>query len=1111
MSSSIYIRPDNVDTSDYDDAALTSAVSEIRTNISQTNSTVDDLASIVNSQATTITQTSNKVDTLQTSVASVESVNHTQDTNINTHNNNITYLTTNSLSHAASITSLINKDVSNQNKFTLIDGEIATLQGYHGTHSTRIASVESKVAEIQNDPTIATNAASIALIQGQITNQFSSSSIHVNNITSDANILNINTTGVNQVMNIGTSGITNTINIGNSTTQVNMVGKTNIIEQIDLAVNDKTITLNKNGTLASAFSSGIELEENNSIVGYVKTSSDRSRWELKAPANASIFRTPISTSGDAGKFLRIDSSGNTLWDFVPTSSATATGNQGSIQYNNGGALAGSNIITDGTNIQVGKVSSTNNQLILNKDGGVSSSSGIYIEESGINVGYAKITADRSRWELKAPNSSSLFRTPLVQGLSGQVLKTDGNNTSYWDYETVGSTATQGLQGSLQYNNSGVLGGSNLITDGNNLTVNGILTANELNVSSFTNLSNIVNAASSSPVVNALVKYDASGNVYGSKLIASNRVETATMISPNGTLYLGAQSGSIVNIGSSSSTINLTGNVGNIMASDITANKISPTSIDTETINSTSGIMNIGASAGSTINIGSSTSNVNIVGTLNNIVVNDLFVKDKTIVLNKGGAIGSAVGSGIFFEEGGSIASGYMKISDDRNRIELKAHGGPSFNTPLSAANSNGNIFYGLPNGNTAYASSVYTNGIGDLNVGNRLMINTSQNAGTLNVGGGLIALYPNDSTSGSGMLFYRDIAGGFNYFRVGLGLNTTFATDFSIGTVNGSALSVANSSRNVGILKDNAAYPLDVNGQIKSNAGLLPNSNGTAGQVLTSDGIGNISWNNASAPSQNVRVIGTYITGHVYDMLSTDNVIVFSVYYTSSAPTINLLSPSSVGAGKTITIKDGTGYACQLPITLTTALSSGLIDGSVSNTIQLSNSYGSITLVSTGSKWVVIDKSSTMGKFMAYQKTSQSIPDRSSTAISFNEVLLRSGMFADNNFFTPYDNNQYFRNSLTRNVVWSITANVRFSNLITSSDNALAINIGPSPIVNTSEIEPATQLAYCNNSPFAGNPSATVVVPGGYYVWISCYQASGSAQPLMISKFNCQIQIVQLG
>ena len=82
-------------------------------------------------------------------------------------------------------------------------------------------------------------------------------------------------------------------------------------------------------------------------------------------------------------------------------------------------------------------------------------------------------------------------------------------------------------------------------------------------------------------------------------------------------------------------------------------------------------MSIGATNATVINIGNAGSTVNIQGTTLYENVTQLQVVDPLITLNKNAGAGSAAGSGIELEEGGSITA-YLKSSADRNSWEMKA-------------------------------------------------------------------------------------------------------------------------------------------------------------------------------------------------------------------------------------------------------------------------------------------------------------------------------------------------------------------------------------------------------------------------------------------------------
>lgn len=110
-------------------------------------------------------------------------------------------------------------------------------------------------------------------------------------------------------------------------------------------------------------------------------------------------------------------------------------------------------------------------------------------------------------------------------------------------------------------------------------------------------------------------------------------------------------GADISVGDSDAELNLNGEVVNIGTSS--------TPGSTTTI------------SGKTINIGEADSVVNIIGSVSNQSVTNLNVSDKLITVNDGGAAGSGNGAGIEVEEN-SVATGYVKVSADRNAWELKA-------------------------------------------------------------------------------------------------------------------------------------------------------------------------------------------------------------------------------------------------------------------------------------------------------------------------------------------------------------------------------------------------------------------------------------------------------
>lgn len=85
----------------------------------------------------------------------------------------------------------------------------------------------------------------------------------------------------------------------------------------------------------------------------------------------------------------------------------------------------------------------------------------------------------------------------------------------------------------------------------------------------------------------------------------------------------------------------------------------------------SDVLNIGTANADIINIGSSTTVVNIQGSLIYQNVTNLEVKDKLIRLNKGGAAASGSSSGFEIEEGGSV-TGWFTTTGSRNGFEFRA-------------------------------------------------------------------------------------------------------------------------------------------------------------------------------------------------------------------------------------------------------------------------------------------------------------------------------------------------------------------------------------------------------------------------------------------------------
>jgi hypothetical protein len=110
--------------------------------------------------------------------------------------------------------------------------------------------------------------------------------------------VSVATSNTDSTVNIGTGTGNNTINIGGANSTVNITGTVNNQNVTNSNVSDKLITINKGGGAGSGAVSGIEIEENNVITGYIKTSADRNSIEVKAPNTAGVASITPGASND---------------------------------------------------------------------------------------------------------------------------------------------------------------------------------------------------------------------------------------------------------------------------------------------------------------------------------------------------------------------------------------------------------------------------------------------------------------------------------------------------------------------------------------------------------------------------------------------------------------------------------------------------------------------------------------------------------------------------------------------------------------------------------------------------------------------------------------------
>jgi hypothetical protein len=118
------------------------------------------------------------------------------------------------------------------------------------------------------------------------------------NLKSDGTTASIATTNSASTINIGSGSGANTINIGGASSTVNITGTVNNQNVTNLNVTDKLITINDGGAAASGGAAGVEVEEDSVVTGYLKTSSDRNSWEIKAPNVAGVVSVSPESTND---------------------------------------------------------------------------------------------------------------------------------------------------------------------------------------------------------------------------------------------------------------------------------------------------------------------------------------------------------------------------------------------------------------------------------------------------------------------------------------------------------------------------------------------------------------------------------------------------------------------------------------------------------------------------------------------------------------------------------------------------------------------------------------------------------------------------------------------
>lgn len=108
-----------------------------------------------------------------------------------------------------------------------------------------------------------------------------------------------------------------------------VAGTIDYVNETNLTVVDKTVTLNKGGAAASAGSAGILFEENGVDAGYVAVSADRASIEIKAPASQYVMDLVSSADAtfDLGANLTVSAASEIDQELVSTGAPSWEGLQ----------------------------------------------------------------------------------------------------------------------------------------------------------------------------------------------------------------------------------------------------------------------------------------------------------------------------------------------------------------------------------------------------------------------------------------------------------------------------------------------------------------------------------------------------------------------------------------------------------------------------------------------------------------------------------------------------------------------------------------------------------------------------------------------------------------
>ena len=356
--------------------------------------------------------------------------------------------------------------------------------------------------------------------------------------------------------------------------------------------------------------------------------------------------------------------------------------------------------------------------------------------------------------------------------------------------------------------------------------------------------------------------------------------------------------------------------------------------------SNTGTINIGGS-NTTINIGGVGDSVNIQGSLTWIDTVNTVISDKTIVINRGGATGTAINCGIQFEENSNIA-GYILVNPTDDGFVMKAP--VSSNTLtislLSNISFNNALFISASNSNVGFGSAVtpaYSVHIQNSNTPTLYIETLSNDTASLVFANSNAQWMFNGPVSGSNnalqLCYQSNLSGYISYVtvqndgKIGFGTDAPqYALDVA-GTINATGILVngqtissggavagggggasgwaSQSSNiytdcNVGIKTHNPRYELDVSGTVNASSFYVSGAPFTAGYWSVGDGfmysLSNVGIN-VSSPGYTLDVGGTINAQNI----TVNGSSIASGFWQLSGG--NVYSLSNVGVGTSIPTK----------------------------------------------------------------------------------------------------------------------------------------------------------------------------------------------------------------